>query len=771
MKRSLLVSLVALASLSFGCSADPDDDVGSTRINVYGSALSQDDVANVNVTVSGERIDPPIVRTLTGSAGLGWSGSIKAIPVGTDRAFSADALSATNESLYQGTAAPVEIAAGQTSLVNIFLQQTTPPDPFSNTAPRIVSVVFSTDKVTPESTVSIQAAAVDPDPGDLVSYSWSTNGGLLQNPNAASTTWTAPVTEGVYEIVASALDQKGGRSTVTFSIDVSLIHGRGRAAVTAYLNTWPVVDGLVSSVSPLDVGGSTALDLTATDPDGDVLTYAWVASCDGTFSNSNAEDPVFTLGSLPASGDCVVTATVSDQHGGTNTASITIPTGPGAQLVVTCGDGICEPGEETTCDLDCDVPICGDLLCEADEITTCPGDCAPACGDGVCTPGEETLCPTDCPDMLCGNGICDPGEEMSCPTDCPDMLCGNGICDPGEEMSCPTDCPDMLCGNGICDPSEEMSCPTDCPMCGNGVCDPGEELGCPIDCAMCGNAICDPGEEVTCMADCPAMCGNGICTPGEEMTCPADCPMCGNGVCDPGEEMTCVADCPDMLCGNGICDPGEEMGCPIDCSMCGNGICDPGEEMTCPADCSPVCGDGVCDPVTENAGNCINDCGSCADGFCSTLESHTTCAVDCPCPSGYVDCNGLCKQLAVDSQNCGACGNVCATDESCVSSVCTVHAVISSPAGSDYFLDSLGAPVPVGGTCYTSFVTIESETNTSGSSKDVDCVGGSWSTTILPSEAGRPNGWIDGGYVSLTLWDGGIGHPRDDHRTVFLHLN
>ena len=39
------------------------------------------------------------------------------------------------------------------------------------------------------------------------------------------------------------------------------------------------------------------------------------------------------------------------------------------------------------------------------------------CGDGICELGEDTTCPVDC--LLCGNGICESGEDSTCPVDCP----------------------------------------------------------------------------------------------------------------------------------------------------------------------------------------------------------------------------------------------------------------------------------------------------------------------------------------------------------------
>ena len=53
------------------------------------------------------------------------------------------------------------------------------------------------------------------------------------------------------------------------------------------------------------------------------------------------------------------------------------------------------------------------------------------CGNGVCDPGEETTCTSDCMGF-CGNGICDPTENSDiCSGDCvvasENLLCGQSV--------------------------------------------------------------------------------------------------------------------------------------------------------------------------------------------------------------------------------------------------------------------------------------------------------------------------------------------------------
>jgi len=195
-----------------------------------------------------------------------------------------------------------------------------------------------------------------------------------------------------------------------------------------------------------------------------------------------------------------------------------------------CGDGICDPNENsTTCPQDCRaddrIGACGDSICSAyEDYRTCPQDCR--CGNYVCEPDETPItCPYDCINEpgggesgSCGDGDCEPPEETvdTCPADCgnlPSGTCPNGVCGPDENYeTCPQDC---HCGNGDCESDETPAdCPNDCeyvnfPVCGNTHCESGEDIeNCLADCetpalSECGNSYCESDENpATCLQDC-----------------------------------------------------------------------------------------------------------------------------------------------------------------------------------------------------------------------------------------------------------------------------
>jgi hypothetical protein len=109
-----------------------------------------------------------------------------------------------------------------------------------------------------------------------------------------------------------------------------------------------------------------------------------------------------------------------------------------------------------------------------------------------------------------------------------------------------------------------------------------------------------------------------------------------------------------------------EKPCPLLCAN--DGDCGFGahclNQVTCLRDCYSC--NGVC--VTNLHDNCGTGCQhTCmANEFCGS--GLTTCVA--ACESGTTSCSGACMNLQIDRLNCGACGHVCASDQSCAQGAC-----------------------------------------------------------------------------------------------------
>ena len=73
-------------------------------------------------------------------------------------------------------------------------------------------------------------------------------------------------------------------------------------------------------------------------------------------------------------------------------------------------------------------------------------------------------------------------------------------------------------------------------------------------------------------------------------------------------------------------------------------------------------------PPTAPSGNASAGNGS-SGGEATATATATATMISCP--SGETACGGACVNLLLDLQNCGACGNACASGEDCVSGACS----------------------------------------------------------------------------------------------------
>ncbi|WNG44347.1 PKD domain-containing protein [Archangium minus] len=319
-----LLSLV-LAVLA-GCepSSPPagTSTTGTMRLAIATPAAVPGDIARVTVTVSGADMSP-LSSELVLTDGV-WGGVLGDIPAGLHRTFLAQAFNASNALRYEGRAEDVTVTAGATGLVSLLLQDSSAPSPFTNEAPLVDSLVATPTTVAPGGTVSLTASAHDPNAGDSVSYAWAAPSGSFATPSQASTVWTAPTTQGPVKLTLTVSDSRGASLTLNLTLSVSMTTGAQELKVD--FNSAPKVVTLTSSQSYLDVGKQTALSVSATDPDGDGLSYQWSATCSGSFTGMDSASATFAPSALPAAAcnNCQVKVVVTDGRGGQNTGSLAL---------------------------------------------------------------------------------------------------------------------------------------------------------------------------------------------------------------------------------------------------------------------------------------------------------------------------------------------------------------------------------------------------------------------------------------------------------------
>lgn len=177
----------------------------------------------------------------------------------------------------------------------------------ANVPPDITSLLPDPSVVSTGGVSALTCLASDPD-GDTLSYAWSAASGTLSG-SGYSVNWIAPAASGTYTIEAVVSDGRGGSAQA--AINVSVIKG----------NLPPFIASLVSSSPIISTGTAALLTCTASDPDGDALSYDWFAVSGSTISGFGPQVSWVAPGS---SATYTVGVTVSDGHGGSALAAINI---------------------------------------------------------------------------------------------------------------------------------------------------------------------------------------------------------------------------------------------------------------------------------------------------------------------------------------------------------------------------------------------------------------------------------------------------------------
>lgn len=144
-------------------------------------------------------------------------------------------------------------------------------------------------------------------------FTWSTTGGKINGAGSTVVFDSAGAAPGTYTVTARVTD----KNCIPASCSVNVVV----EALPPKPNRNPTVSCSVDRVSLME-GESTRVHATASDPEGDPLTYEWTTSA-GRLTGTGA-DVTFSSASVPAGTTVTVGVTVSDGRGGTASCSSTI---------------------------------------------------------------------------------------------------------------------------------------------------------------------------------------------------------------------------------------------------------------------------------------------------------------------------------------------------------------------------------------------------------------------------------------------------------------
>ncbi len=177
----------------------------------------------------------------------------------------------------------------------------------ANQLPVISSITANNEgEINPGDNYQIECIAQDPD-GDELTYAWTVDDGTISG-KGPTVTWTAPEAPGTYNIGVEVSDGRDGIAIEQLTIEVLAP------------NQPPVVESLTAEQQRVEEASNTPITCSASDPDGDELSYVWTAS-GGTISG---EGPAVTWTAPDEYGTYTIMVEVSDGRDGIATEQLTI---------------------------------------------------------------------------------------------------------------------------------------------------------------------------------------------------------------------------------------------------------------------------------------------------------------------------------------------------------------------------------------------------------------------------------------------------------------
>lgn len=304
----------------------------AASLRVAAAAGSHADVASVTVQVAGEdaagQYRSSLARADLSRSAAGWSGTLSGLTVGKSLTFTAQAYSAANDKLFEGSTSTTLDA--DTEAVTIGLRSVDDGTP--NRLPGISAITVTAVEPGADATVQV---SVTGNGGEDLDYEFS--GGtfaprsgsvtLASGTGTLTSSYTAPETAGRHLAQVRVSNAQGHRVEVDFEITVRVPTAPVSGELSLSARLGPVVTALAGKRTPAGVRWTAQVSTQ-----GSGATYAWSFTGAGGFTDATANPTILTGYDTTTNGTLQVT--VTDAAGLSTTSTFPITAGMFPDAVV-----------------------------------------------------------------------------------------------------------------------------------------------------------------------------------------------------------------------------------------------------------------------------------------------------------------------------------------------------------------------------------------------------------------------------------------------------
>jgi len=255
-----------------------------------------------------------------------WSASLDGLDPSASVEIVATATDSGGKRLASSNAAGALLKEGRTSQMLIALQAPGAGNTDGGLSPLVDTLWSSAKQVNAGERVALAVSAHDANPSSALTFEWSARCGNFSDESAAITTWLAPSSDDLCDLTVAVRDRAGRTTSAGLQEQVGSGKGSGSAAVAIFINSAPNVTAMTATPGTIENGSIVRLVVSASDADGDNLSYQWTSTCPGELDNPTQAATGFVPALTGGTTTCSFSVAVIDGRGGVGSGTLVLST-------------------------------------------------------------------------------------------------------------------------------------------------------------------------------------------------------------------------------------------------------------------------------------------------------------------------------------------------------------------------------------------------------------------------------------------------------------